>query len=197
MKKIFLSLSIIALAIGAQAQSVKFGVKAGLVGSNATEKETVGNVTNSVTLDTKIGFYAGGLMELSVSNQFAIQPELFFTTMGGKLTESGDEFKLDLNYINLPVLAKYKFTPAFSVYAGPQVGFLMTAKAKSGGESVDIKEVFKGVDFSGVLGVGYTLTSGVGFDARYQVGFANVAKNTGSTVKNNAFAVGIHYFFYK
>lgn len=197
MKKIFISLSIIAIAFGTNAQSTKFGVKAGLTGSNLKEKITDGNTSLTTTLDTKIGFYVGGFMELNVSNQFAVQPEVFFSTMGGQIKEDGTTYKLDLGYINIPVLAKYKFTNAFAVYAGPQVGMLISARSKGGGESIDVKELFKGVDFSGVLGVGYTLSSGIGFDARYQIGLANIAKSTGSTVKNNAFAIGVHYFFSK
>jgi hypothetical protein len=195
MKKLFLAFTVVAFsAVSAQSQTASFGLKAGMTAANVKEKFDGG----SISLSSKIGFYAGAFADIGVSENFGVQPELFYSVLGAKQKgTSGDpDSKLDLGYINIPVLAKYK-NSGFSAFLGPQIGILTSAKAKSGSESTDIKDQMKSTDFSGVLGVGYTLTNGFGVDARYQLGFSNIAKDTqgGESVKNSAFMVGIHYAF--
>ncbi|MEO9071217.1 MAG: porin family protein, partial [Ginsengibacter sp.] len=151
-----------------------------------------------VSLSSKIGFYAGAFADIGISENFGVQPELFYSELGAKQkgTDGDPDASLNLGYINLPILAKYK-NNGFSAFLGPQLSYLLSAKSKSGSSSDDIKSQLKSTDVSGVIGVGYTLTSGLGFDARYQIGLSDISKNSGSdgSVKNSAFMVGIHYAF--
>lgn len=188
MKKVVLFFAIAIAAFSANAQKVKFGVKAG-INVNQIAAKFDGESDNS---DSKVGFYAGGLAEIGVSENFAVQPELLFSMVGGK----EDDTKLNLSYISVPVLAKYK-VEGFSIYLGPQVGFLMAAKAKNDDESQDIKDSFKSIDFAGVLGAGYTMENGFGFDARYQLGLSNILDggDSDNSYKNRGFQVGVHYVF--
>lgn len=195
MKKLFLAITVVAFsAVTTQAQTTSFGLKGGMTSANITEKfESV-----SVSLSSKIGFYAGAFADIGVSENFGIQPELFYSLLGAKLkgTDGDPDASLDLGYINLPVLAKYK-KDGFSAFLGPQIGYLLSAKSKSGSDTEDEKDQLKSTDFSGVIGVGYTLTNGFGFDARYQLGFTNISKDATDqgSVKNSAFMIGIHYVF--
>ena len=200
MRKLLLAIAAIAFsAASTQAQTTSFGLKGGMTASNMKMSSN----GMSVSLTTKIGFYAGALAEIGVSEKFAIQPELFYSSMGAKIkvTDSGMSASAteNLGYINLPILAKYK-SQGFSVFAGPQIGYLLSAKLKSTDDSqtIDDKDEYKPIEVSGVLGVGYTLANGFGIDARYQVGLSNIAKDAGgsdASVKNSAFMVGVHYFF--
>lgn len=197
MKKLFFAITVIALTAGtAQAQSTSFGLKAGMTDANM---KFSGSGVN-ISLTSKIGFYAGAFADIGVSENFSVQPELFYSALGAKQkgTDGDPDATLNLGYINLPVLAKYK-KDGFSAFLGPQIGYLLSAKSKSGSSSEDDKSQYNSTDFSGVIGVGYTLTSGLGFDARYQLGFSNIAKNSNGqgTVKNSAFMIGIHYVFNK
>lgn len=199
MKKVILLIAVISiLGFSANAQSTNFGLKAGMTAANM--KFSGSGI--SIKMTTKIGFYAGAIAEIGVNDNFAVQLELDYSLMGAK-SKGDDEFgdgTLDLSYISLPVLVKYK-NQGFSAFLGPQIGVLMGAKSKGDGESEDVKDQFKSTDFSGVIGVGYTLESGLGFDARYQMGFSDIAKQDqdfeGVKVKNEGFRVGIHYFFNK
>lgn len=198
MKRLFFAITVIAFSAGtAQAQTTTFGLKAGMTDANM---KFSGSGVN-ISLTSKIGFYAGAFADIGVSENFSVQPELFYSALGAKQKGSSgapDE-TLNLGYINLPVLAKYK-NDGFFAFLGPQIGYLLSEKSKSGSSSTNDKSQFNSTDFSGVIGAGYTLTSGLGFDARYQLGFSNIAKQStteGSsvTVKNNAFMIGIHYVF--
>lgn len=195
MKKLFFAITVIALSAGAaQAQTTTFGLEGGITSANIKEKyESI-----SISLTSKIGFYAGAFADIGISENFGVQPELFYSALGAKAngTDGDPNVTLNLGYINLPILAKYK-NSGFSAFLGPQIGYLLSANTKSGSSSEDDKDQLKSTDFSGVIGVGYTLPAGLGFDARYQIGFSDISKNSGSdgSVKNSAFMVGIHYVF--
>jgi hypothetical protein len=115
--------------------------------------------------------------------------------MEGAKEIGGSSIKFNLNYLNLPVLVQYMFDNGFRLEAGPQIGFLLDAKRKSGDVSVDYNG-FKSTAFSIPIGLGYLTTSGLGFDARYVFGISNINDdNDGPSVHSNVFQFGIFYQF--
>jgi opacity protein-like surface antigen len=187
MKKIVLTV-VALLAFGfANAQKVKFGAKAGLNLSNVTGDDTSDN-------KMKIGFQVGAFANIGVSEKFAVQPELVYSAQGNKFDGEGN-VSLELNYINLPIMAQYKVTDKFSLEAGPQIGFLMSAKVKGDGGSADVKEFLNSTDFGIGVGAGYDITENINLGLRYTIGVSNLnkegdAKNSNS---NLAFALGYRF----
>ena len=153
-------------------------------------------------LDGKFGLNFGGVAEIGVSDKFAVQPEVLYSQQGTKYSDSdGFDGKINLNYLNVPVMAKFKVSDAFSIEAGPQFGYLLSAKDKYdspiSGED-DVKEFLKNTDFGGNIGVGYELDSGLNFNARFNYGFSNINDfEDSSDFKNNncVFYFGIGWFF--
>lgn len=189
----------------AKAQSLSFAVRAGINGSHI-RSSMPGLDTET---DTKVGFYVGAAAEQRITKHFAIEPQLYFSEVGAKYqidftdeTDPGNiiketfDMKNCLGYLNLPVLLKFKAS-GWSVFAGPQIGYLLYANVKSDGESLDNREAYKSTEFSGIAGFSYTLRNGFGADVRYQFGLANIAKDPEPQLaqKSNAFSAGIHYFF--
>jgi len=163
MKKLLLSaVAVMAFGVAAQAQEMSFGAKAGLNLANMTgDAETAGSRT---------GFHVGAVAEFKLSDKFSIQPELLYSMQGAKNEFLGEEYDLKLDYINLPIMAKFYVMEGLSLEAGPQVGFLMSAKA----DDEDVKDGYKSVDFGINGGVGYELPMGLFFQARYYAGLASV-----------------------
>ncbi|MGV9004204.1 porin family protein [Flavobacterium sp.] len=159
MKKIILSVAAIFAFGVVSAQDIKFGVKGGLNSSN---------ITNTDGSKALVGFHVGGLAEFKVSEKFAVQPELLYSTQGAG-SDGGD---LKLDYINIPIMAKFYVAEKFSIQAGPQIGFLMTAKA----DGEDVKDFFKTTDFGVNIGVGYNLDENMMLDLRYNMGLSQVQK---------------------
>jgi|SRR5687768_2546795 len=183
-KGLLLFVCAIALASMTQAQ-VRFGLKAG-VNLASLSGDNDG-------LAMKIGFNAGAVAKITVSEAFSVQPELVFSAQGAKADE-GDG-KLNLNYINLPILAQYN-TGGFVIEAGPQFGFLMSAKQKVGDASVDVKDMLKGLDLGLAFGVGYVTSSGFGVNARYNLGFSNILDTEDDEegkLKNSVIQIGVSY----
>jgi len=165
MKKIILSaIAIMAFAF-TNAQSTRFGVKGGLNISSIVG----GDVRDANAL---VGFHVGGLAEIHVVEKFYIQPELLFSTQGSKFDGGfGPDGDVKLNYLNIPVLAKYYIVDKkFSVEAGPQLGILLSAKANG----YDIKDDTKSVDFGFNFGAGYSFTDNLSVGIRYTVGLSPI-----------------------
>lgn len=193
MKKLLLSAAIAIFAMAnVNAQGVKFGAKAGLnlanIGGDIEENKGI------------IGFHVGGVAEISFSEKFSLQPELLFSAQGTKFEEGGDKLTMKLNYISIPVMAKYYVADGLSLEAGPQIGILASAKAKYdiGGESEteDIKDNFESLDLGLNFGLGYKLDSGLNFAARYNLGLANIAKDSGDDkINNGVFQISVGFMF--
>ena len=191
--KLHLSMAIVAMFLASvmQAQHVNIGIKAGLNLYNI-------KYNNDIKYDTKAGLHAGLLGHIHVTKNFAVQPELLFSAQGAKYTTSGVDTKLNLNYLNIPVLLQYMFDNGFRFEAGPQVGLLLTAKADNGTTKTDIKSDLKPVDVGLALGLGYIhVPSGFGVDARYNLGLSNINDDDNSTLKanNRGFQLGVFYQF--
>ena len=189
--KIFVSVALAAgLLMGTvSAQKVNIGIKAGANFYNV-------NNDNGSEYDTKTGLHAGLLGHIHLAPQLALQPEIVYSSQGAKSNVANINRKLNLDYINVPVLLQYMFDNGFRLQAGPQVGFLVNAKSEVNGVKTDVKESLKTVDFGVGAGVGYVHPpSGFGVDARYNLGLSNINEN--STVKstNRGFQLGVFYLF--
>lgn len=170
-----------------KASHVTFGVKGGLNVYNI-------NNDNNIEYESKLGFHLGMLAHIHLSKQFALQPELLYSAQGAKYTVSNNEVKINLGYINVPVMVQYMFDNGFRLQAGPQLGFLTRARSETNNTKTDVKENYKTIEFAVGFGAGYVNPkSGLGIDARYNIGLSNINEN--STVKstNRGFQVGLFY----
>ncbi len=188
MKKILLSAVAIAVfGFSAQAQDINFGIKAGANFAN------FGGDAEETSMKT--GFHAGAVVEFKLSEQFSIQPELVYSMQGCKAENLlGDEIENKLDYLNLPIMAKYYLMEGLSLHAGPQVGFLMSAKL----EDEDVKDSYESIDFALNGGAEYELPMGVFFQARYSAGLANINASEDADdfkLTNNVISVSIGYKF--
>lgn len=188
MKKTIILFAAVVLGFSASAQvKVHFGVKAGM---NASELH--GDAVEDAK--TQIGFHAGALAHIHGNSNWAFQPEVMYSLEGAKYEVGAEKGNLNLSYINVPLLAQYMFDNGFRIEAGPQIGFLMSAKAKADNASVDVKDGYKSTAISLPVGIGYLTHSGLGFDARYNFGLTDINEN-GSSVKGNTFQFGIFWQF--
>ncbi|MGL6125656.1 opacity protein [Chryseobacterium artocarpi] len=208
MKKLILGLAVTAgtLAFAQQTNSsnpVSFGVKGGM---------NVSSLSKDSGLDdqkSKIGFNAGVFANIPVATSFSIQPEVLYSQYGNKsdFTALGTKYSAStkLDYIAVPVMFQYNALPNLYLEAGPEFGFMVSAKNKlkneSNGDSTtsdNYKDNFNTFNFGIGLGAGYYFTPNLGITARYVAGLTDIAKNRPSgsdAVRNNVFQVGLAYKF--
>lgn len=171
------------------AQHANIGIKGGVNVYNI-------NNDNNVKYDAKVGFNVGLLAHIHLAKQVAFQPELVYSVQGAKYTTAGIDTKLNLGYLNMPLLIQYMFDNGFRLEAGPQIGFLLAAKSKTGNVEIDIKNNLKKVDFSIGAGLGYVHpATGFGVDARYNIGVSNINDNINPKSYNRGLQIGVFYLF--
>lgn len=151
---------------------------------------------NSTTDDSKLGFNVGLLGHIHVASHFALQPEIQFSTQGAKFDLDNSTTKLNLNYINVPILFQYMWDNGFRLQAGPQASLLISAKSKNNDNNVDIKDYYKPLDIGVSFGMGYIHPStGIGIDARYNLGLSNINENSSVKSTNRGFQLSLFYIF--
>jgi hypothetical protein len=185
MKTVLLIIVFSAAAFFANAQyaDTHFGIKAGVNVSSL-------DVKDGVDFDSKVGLHIGALAHIHLSPHFGIQPEVFYSEQGG---EDGDE-KWKINYVDVPVLFQYMAGNGFRVQTGPQVGIKTSSKIKNGNVEVKNNDV-NTLDFSWPVGISYITASGLGIDARYNIGISNVNDESTPEVRNRVFQAGLFYQF--
>lgn len=193
MKKVFVFAFFVFSSIAVWSQSeAKFGLKGGL---NIAKTRN----SNKSASSWKLGLHTGLLAHIHLTPQFALQPELVYSSQGNKYTIPNGEHQLNLNYINVPLLLQYMFDNGFRLQTGPQIGFLVDVNDKQNGNETGIltSSDFKSTDVSWSFGLGYLDYSGLGFDARYNLGISNISNFSGDATKlhNRVIQVGLFYLF--
>ena len=168
-----------------------FGVAAGAGSSNINEKmEYAGSNSGGGSL---IGPHIGVDVFSPISKRLSLQSGLRFAGKGNKTSfeSEGDggegaysfEDKIRLNYLDMPLLARYRIGEGgFSVYGGVQPSLLLSAKQKSEGtgsegQTTDAKDSYKSLDMAGSVGVGYAFGNGLNVNLGYDHGLSNIAKS--------------------
>lgn len=175
MKKLFY-LIVFFLGISANAQILQFGVKGGFNTSTLSGDGDISSLT---------GFHAGVFASIDLV-VIDVVPELVYSTQGAKLGNQD----VNLNYFNVPIMARLNLLKILYVEAGPQFGFLMSAE--DGGE--DIKDDIESTDISVGLGAGVELFDSFDVGLRYNFGTTDVTKGAGD-YKNNVLQIGLAYKF--
>lgn len=172
------------LYVYGSAQDFSFGAKGGV---NIT---SIGGGSNFgvAGLGSKVSFHLGGVAEVPISEKFAVQPELLYSSQGTKWNFSGLS-SLKLDYINLPILCKYFILQGLSAEAGPVVGFLISTNG--------IKENYNSLDVGIGIGASYKLNDNIFFSLRYNKGLTDINKDDALTIsnQNNVFQISAGYAF--
>lgn len=186
MKKIILAITfILASSASIQAQLLKIGVKAGVNFANQTGDANFDGINFSKEGITS--YHAGLVAEIKLLDRFAVQPELLYSTQGATYKNAGEEFKNELGYISIPVMAKIYLTDSFSLEVGPQASFLLSEK-----NDFDVEDA-KTFEFGVNAGLGFKITKNLFIQGRYGLGLTEASKN--ADVKNSTVQLSAGFLF--
>ena len=108
-------------ALNLKSQNFNGGILAGVAGTQVAGDTYYGF--------HKAGIFAGGFVNLQVSEHSSFQMELEFFQKGSRENPDSannyNQYLFRVNYIELPVLYQYTFNKRFKVEAGPSLGFLV------------------------------------------------------------------------
>lgn len=187
MKKIILiTVLLLAASFNMQAQLLRLGVKAGLNYANQTGTDITVDSNNYKT-DAITSYHAGLVAEIKLMDSFSIQPELLYSTQGATYKNAIEEFKNELGYLSIPVLAKIHLNKFISLDLGPQASFLLSER-----NNFDVKngETF---EFAAVGGLGINITKNIFLQGRYVLGLTEASKD--AEVKNSVLQVSAGLMF--
>lgn len=166
-KTIFITL-IFLFSFKSFSQGIDLGIK---VGANFT------TLTDFPNVDTKTGLNLGGFFTIKFNDKIAVQGDVLYSQQGAEL----DVGKVDLGYVNIPVVFKYYLIKRLNIHLGPQFGVIVNDDDVIPAESNDV---------SGVVGLGLDLPLGFRVDGRYNFGLTEVFPEV-VDVKNRVFSLSI------
>lgn len=183
----------------------------------------VTSLSDLTSQERKINPYFGMGTFIKLNDKWAVTPEFKpLSPKGAKNTKpvydyssslNNPEYKINLNYIDVPVLLQYKITKQLFVSAGPQISFLTGAKQQSEGESIpsgksfevyeDVSSTFNPYFFQVPIEIGYSLSTqvggkGVDFKVRYNIGVSDmIADPAYGSCKGSSLLVFLSFPFIK
>lgn len=190
-----------AVASSAQAQSIRFGVKAGANLSNLA-----GDLIGKGQYDNRFGFHGGVMLNFGLANDLvSIQPELLYSQKGFKYSDQAfgiyrNTGSVRYDYLDVPVLVRVKVSGVF-FELGPQYSYLMNIASNrtqtlggitvNSGGTANLDNVNRN-ELGYVGGIGFQSSQGVLLGVRYNGAFTDFAKdgysnNDFRNARNSAF----------
>jgi len=193
MKKRLVFLLVAVLTAGYAQAQVNFGARAGL---NLSTWIGDGDVAKF-----KPGFQIGAVADIAFKGIFVFQPGLLFSQMGCQEKDDGDTYKINLNYIQIPLHVNTE-VGGISLQAGPYLGFGLGTKTtiKTEGVEVSASSSFdeaglKSFDFGFGVGINYPIGP-IQAALNTQIGLARISDDF-SKIRNWGLSLTATYFFGK
>lgn len=208
MKKIIFSLTICLLiaAVSYAQNDISYGIKGGLNYSNLVYEFEDSN-NDFLDFYAKVGFYAGGFINISLSDKFSLQPELLYSSQGAKLDidysqvlifdqndptflENEEDVNVKQSKLLLPILLQYKIGSDFSLFLGPQITYTLNFETEvdNSGDELEVSRFQDddkiGIDVSARLG--YKVSENMMIELGYFRGLTNQ-----NSVKSSVFQLGL------
>jgi hypothetical protein len=172
-----------------------FGVRVGMNASHVSSESPLLD-GSGVKTGLNIGFAAG--TQLSYRAPLFLESGLYYTQKGGKSGSGTDKFTYDLNYLEVPLLIKYKHFVGNQTTVQPYAGAYLALGTDGDIKNYGSRTAFSSFDngyfnrFDGGLKVG----CGLGFnmlyvDASYDIGLSNIGQDNFDDTHNGCFTINI------
>ena len=186
----------------------QIGLKGGINFANITKVSSINNSTNT-------GFTAGLFIAPKPRGLFGFQSEIDFSRQGYNFDTNTNSGNVNLDYLLLPQLSTINLTRFVQIQIGPQVAFLINAKASdnktsSGSSYSNMLSYYNRFDYALAGGIEIHPFKGLLVGGRYSLSLGNMYKNletapTGTVpsfipsvnVKNNVLNIYVGYHFIK
>ncbi len=168
---------------------LKLGFSASSVRSEAPELNGTG-VTCGLNTGIAVGFY------LSPYHPISLETGLYYTEKGGKSDGTNGRFTYDLNYLELPIVFKYKVITSSDLAIEPFLGGYAAVGVAGNIKDYNNREAFSsfsdgyfrrgdgGLRFG--CGLSYQMVS---LEAAYDLGLANIGQDTFDSTHNGCFTL--------
>lgn len=182
MKKVTLFFAIILTTLTAKSQEYGFsiGPKVGIATTTLTN-------TLEGTSDSYLSWIPAIQADYRFNESFSLSMEANYVRVGAE--NDANQSYLYLDYINLPIMARFFPVGGLNIFAGPEVGFLTSSQANG----MNAESVFKTMNFAFTGGIGYRFNGGLTIDARYSGGLTDVSEYF--VAKTSILSLSVGYLF--
>jgi len=144
----------------------------------------------------------GLTLDIPVAYPLSFAPEVLYSQKGYAATTTDGNFTQRSNFIDVPLLAKFRLSPFFNFVVGPQVSFpISTTNTYDNGFNVTAQDHYSTTHdrtvLDGVIGVGVDINPNVEIRARYTIDFQETDDNAYYIpgYRNEVFQLGIGFKF--
>lgn len=194
---IFTFIFIFLIACAAHSQRFNAGIIAGL---NISQVEGDGFAGYN-----KAGPAFGVFVNTFFTDELAGQMEINYSQKGSQRKSTLDNpqyFRIELHYVEIPVLARY-FLPAGVVFEGGlSGGYLFSSKEKDEVSEIPIIHPFKKTEIAFIAGVAWQMTGKISLNSRFSYSILPVRQHAGGGTfrfnrgqNNNVLFFGLQYQF--
>lgn len=160
-------------------QDFKFGLVGGfdVANSRLTKKQVTGGDTR--VFHPIFSFNTNAYVGYKSASFWGISLEPGYIQKGGELKYENDYYdvRVQMNYIQLPILADFYLGEKFSISVGPEFSYMINAKAKSTDFSNDISGFYnKKFELSGIVGINYYFHKNFDIGLKYNHGLTYTTK---------------------
>lgn len=200
MKKAMLMMAVLTASLTAMAQHEE--------GDFLVQPKVGLNIATLSDADKTIGDLNFGIeAELMLTDYFSLSAGAIVSNQGGKYNDDTYvSYTVDLDYVNVPVMANFYILPGLSLKAGVQPSYRMKAKVKTDGATYDMDQFYallsgtgieedfkvKKFDLSIPVGISYEYQNVV-LEARYNWGVTKIMDN--DSFYNRVFQLTLGYKF--
>lgn len=177
------------------------GAKAGFNINNIASSISAGDVYQN-----NIGFHVGIFVHIPIDSKFSLIPEVQYIQKGADAVFSNglsrSTERINLNYIELPILLSYSPIKQINIDIGPNFALMTSSNATGVFSNANLDEIYSNLDFSISGGVRWGVGNKISIIGRYNCGFSELAENysvvangktTKATYYNRTIQFGLSY----
>ena len=176
---------------------IKVGFTAGLNVANSLDAYDSRFSSSSIA-----AFNVGLTLDVPVTNYFSFAPEVSFSQKGFSADLADSHFTERTNYIDVPLLAKFKIVPGFNFLIGPQLTFLTSQRDTYRNFDTNEETRFDGHQgdqsyVAGVVGVSFDINRNVEIRGRYNIDLSRNSSNEADLpdFRNQVWQIGLGFKF--
>ena len=156
---------------------VRIGIAGGLNLADAVDSYNQNYTTGSIA-----AFHVGLTMDVPLIYPLSFEPEVLFSQKGYSAQTPDGNFTQRANFIDVPLLAKFRLSPYVNFVIGPQVSFpISTTNTYDNGFTETAQQHYSTTSdrtvLDGVIGVGFDINPNVELRFRYTYDFQETDDN--------------------
>lgn len=150
----------------------KFGLKVGANFSTVHFKNA-----SDLKLKSRQGIMLAGFFSPASNGVLGFRSEVVYSRQGFVSAMEDVKTVVANDYLLLPQFTTISISRFFQLQLGGQIGYLINAKGKTGGLSLDLAEMTNRIDYGAAAGVEIYPFKGLIVGGRYNMSFGNVYKS--------------------